>query len=208
LDPINRSVPTTITRITASITAYSAISCPSSSTQNACKRATIVHLLPGASRTSSDVVIPSEPGEKTKTQPRGTRENRLRNCLAPLEYGHFPSLAIPCQGKCQSPSIQAKADDITTAELVTLRGESPRHNHRRIRRALRAVPLPDRGLRRSTQHQAAKPHSVRRSCRAFQSRLQFCSGNHLVVFRRRKSRRSRWEPCALGHPPTERQSLA
>src|SRR5712691_7645558 len=31
LEPINRIVPTTITRITASITAYSAISCPSSS---------------------------------------------------------------------------------------------------------------------------------------------------------------------------------
>src|ERR1700722_17805324 len=28
LDPINRTVPTTMTRITASITAYSAISCP------------------------------------------------------------------------------------------------------------------------------------------------------------------------------------
>jgi hypothetical protein len=32
-DPINRIVPTTSTRITASITAYSAISCPSSSDQ-------------------------------------------------------------------------------------------------------------------------------------------------------------------------------
>src|SRR5712672_1060421 len=33
LDPISRIVPTTRTRITASITAYSAISCPSSSDQ-------------------------------------------------------------------------------------------------------------------------------------------------------------------------------
>jgi hypothetical protein len=31
LDPISRMVPTTITRITANITAYSAMSCPSSS---------------------------------------------------------------------------------------------------------------------------------------------------------------------------------
>jgi len=33
-DPISRTVPTTITRITASITAYSAISCPSWSRHN------------------------------------------------------------------------------------------------------------------------------------------------------------------------------
>jgi hypothetical protein len=34
LDPIKRIVPTTITRITASITAYSAMSCPCSSLQS------------------------------------------------------------------------------------------------------------------------------------------------------------------------------
>jgi hypothetical protein len=34
LPPINRSVPTTITKMTASITAYSAISCPSSCDQS------------------------------------------------------------------------------------------------------------------------------------------------------------------------------
>jgi hypothetical protein len=34
LDPIRRIVPTTKTRITASITAYSAMSCPASSTHN------------------------------------------------------------------------------------------------------------------------------------------------------------------------------
>lgn len=34
LDPISRTVPTTITRMTASITAYSAMSCPSSSCHN------------------------------------------------------------------------------------------------------------------------------------------------------------------------------
>lgn len=33
-DPTRRTVPTTITRITASITAYSAISCPDSSLQS------------------------------------------------------------------------------------------------------------------------------------------------------------------------------
>src|ERR1700683_3218406 len=33
-DPINRTVPTTSTRITASITAYSAMSCPCSSIQS------------------------------------------------------------------------------------------------------------------------------------------------------------------------------
>src|SRR5712692_5962116 len=42
--PMSRSVPTTITRITASITAYSAMSCPSSSTQNLCKQAIMFHL--------------------------------------------------------------------------------------------------------------------------------------------------------------------
>ena len=35
-DPIKRTVPTTKTRITASITAYSAISCPASSRQSLC----------------------------------------------------------------------------------------------------------------------------------------------------------------------------
>src|SRR5579872_1184913 len=33
-DPINRTVPTTMTRITASMTAYSAMSCPSCSPQS------------------------------------------------------------------------------------------------------------------------------------------------------------------------------
>src|SRR5450755_35758 len=37
-DPIRRIVPTTITRITANITAYSAMSCPCSSFQSCCKR--------------------------------------------------------------------------------------------------------------------------------------------------------------------------
>src|SRR5271170_7787695 len=36
-DPINRTVPITITRITANITAYSAMSCPLSSLQTVCK---------------------------------------------------------------------------------------------------------------------------------------------------------------------------
>lgn len=40
-DPMSRIVPTTRTRITASMTAYSAISCPSSSVQNLRSRAPI-----------------------------------------------------------------------------------------------------------------------------------------------------------------------
>jgi len=43
-EPMSRIVPTTITRITASMTAYSAMSCPSSSNQSLRSRATIFHL--------------------------------------------------------------------------------------------------------------------------------------------------------------------
>src|SRR5580693_571001 len=45
LEPISRMVPTTITRITASITAYSAISCPSSSRHNLQRRSIVSGLL-------------------------------------------------------------------------------------------------------------------------------------------------------------------
>jgi hypothetical protein len=41
-DPIKRMVPTTKTRITASMTAYSAISCPESSRQSLCMNSDIV----------------------------------------------------------------------------------------------------------------------------------------------------------------------
>lgn len=41
LPPINRSVPTTITKMTASITAYSAISCPSSCDQSLRRKSVI-----------------------------------------------------------------------------------------------------------------------------------------------------------------------
>ncbi len=42
--PTNRSVPTTITRMTASITAYSAMSCPVSAAQSLCNSVPMLHL--------------------------------------------------------------------------------------------------------------------------------------------------------------------
>src|SRR5436190_23949383 len=45
LEPIKRTVPTTITRITASITAYSAMSCPCSSDHSLRKNVTTTSLL-------------------------------------------------------------------------------------------------------------------------------------------------------------------
>jgi hypothetical protein len=45
-DPINRTVPTTRTRITANITAYSAMSCPPSSDQSPCISFNIVSSRP------------------------------------------------------------------------------------------------------------------------------------------------------------------
>ena len=47
-DPTSRIVPTTRTRITASMTAYSAMSCPSSSTQSRCNR--VMEFYPGSKR--------------------------------------------------------------------------------------------------------------------------------------------------------------
>src|SRR5437868_14312990 len=46
LPPIKRMVPITITRITASMTAYSAISCPSSSRHNLLARSVIIEIPP------------------------------------------------------------------------------------------------------------------------------------------------------------------
>jgi hypothetical protein len=43
-EPMSRMVPTTSTRMTASITAYSAISCPFSSTQSLRNGAIMLHL--------------------------------------------------------------------------------------------------------------------------------------------------------------------
>src|SRR5215471_388536 len=47
LEPMSRTVPTTSTRITASITAYSAISWPDSSDHSLCMNLDIPCLLPG-----------------------------------------------------------------------------------------------------------------------------------------------------------------
>src|SRR5450631_3646146 len=51
LEPIKRIVPTTITRMTANITAYSAISWPRSSAQSCCKNS-LTGCPPGRSRSS------------------------------------------------------------------------------------------------------------------------------------------------------------
>src|SRR5258708_13712203 len=96
LDPISRIVPTTRTRITASITAYSAISCPASSDQILRINLDIlslqsIHLSPLDGRSAIDA--PHNAPPCTPCQSRKCMKNTVPNpqCRKPTGNRHPPT---------------------------------------------------------------------------------------------------------------------
>src|SRR5690242_12251863 len=86
LEPIKRIVPTTMTRITANITAYSAISCPCSSLQSLSKRSIDIRLLSGQSMFSF-VTATGEPRERNTLRYPTQRNAHPTDVIIPCIWG-------------------------------------------------------------------------------------------------------------------------
>src|SRR5580698_241662 len=125
LEPISRTVPTTITRITASMTAYSAMSWPSSCDQSLLRKSFIVHplgrefatvapthslpsLRPTNNGTFEGVTVTTV--TRGRLPPGGQKGWRVRTCgLTPLEF-----LANHCgdaQQTCPQQTQRARLRD-------------------------------------------------------------------------------------------------
>ena len=89
-EPIRRTVPTTRTKITANITAYSAMSCPESSDQSL--------------RISFDMFLssrpPSVPQRRTELELGGHHDARGRRLLSMRVFQLFTTKSIPRNGCC------------------------------------------------------------------------------------------------------------